>query len=463
MGTGSLSQSDLKPSSLVAFLKTSDSFSYFEKSTAIIRDLPDESFSGRGTEGDRKRLLNLWSSVLTDALRGLKRRDSREWKDGPGIDFDSFFNEDSLGIPELKKVVEAFATFESLMYGASPKWYRDHVVHSFQVWVIGHRLLGDSLGGKLVTDASELGVDCLGIEPEEWQCMWALTALCHDIGYPLSMIEKINKLARDSLQQQGLRSVSDLRFSFSREMQPFYETITELMSSKIVQEGDTPGDTSAETPAGKASQGEDRLRFLTHLQSKYYLKFLNAFDQQDHGVVSALLMAKSLVYFLESDLSKDSRWPLKPEDARQFLIRREVLRAIASHHCPDIYHLKFNTLSFLLYITDEIQESGRPTLEESYRSPSGPDEVEVSVPEFREKAVRIEIKTPAPWLDCADAVQNRLSGMRRRLRLAVDAPKMKDLSFGFTIASKSGGGKKLSLQNGRINCEELQKAKRRGK
>ena len=67
------------------------------------------------------------------------------------------------------------------------------------------------------------------------------------------------------------------------------------------------------------------------------------------GAISAILMAKSLVYFLESDLCLDSRSPLGEEDARQFLIRREILRAVAAHTCPDIYHLEFDSLAFLLW------------------------------------------------------------------------------------------------------------------
>jgi len=52
------------------------------------------------------------------------------------------------------------------------------------------------------------------------------------------------------------------------------------------------------------------------------------------------------------------------EDARQFFIRREILRCIASHTCPEVYHLKANTLSFLLILCDELQEWSRPRFKE---------------------------------------------------------------------------------------------------
>jgi hypothetical protein len=436
------SSDDLSDDVLVAYLHNASEFSFFEKSASAKAAEVQADDLARPGQG---KLMELWRLVLTDALRTLKRRDPREWKKEGVIDFDSFFNEGSLGVPELEKVVEAFAKFESLMYGASPDRYRDHVAHSFRVWIIGHRLLRGSLGGALATDAPLRGPgEALFVDTEEWECMWALTSLCHDIGYPLSMVEEINKLAKESLQQQGLRSVSDLRFSFSREMQPFYETIVELMSSKVVQTEDAPEE--AGQPEG------DRRRFFTHLQSKYYLKFLNALDQMDHGVTSALLTAKFLVYFLESDLSKDSRSPLKAEDARQSLIRREILRAIGSHSCPDIYHLRFNTLSFLLYIVDELQESGRPTLEEIQKGIQTPDEVTSRVLHFGEKEIDIEVGTSSSWEGSREGVRRRLTNMKRRLRLAVGTAEMKkDLRLRFAIKTKERDAE-LALKKGRIDC-----------
>lgn len=446
-------RSDLTDTVLVKYLKSPNAFSYFGRSTrGKVKSLDAKILAVPGEDPVRGGLMELWRLVLTDALRELKRHDPREWRKGAEIHFDSFFNEESLGVPKLEAVVKAFTRFESLMYGASPERYRDHVGHSFRVWIIGHRLLREALSGTLETDAPEKGKDCLEIKAIEWECMWALTALCHDIGYPLSMVEAINARAKESLQQQGLRSISDLRFSFSREMQPFYETVMELMSSKVVPTEDAPEEAAAGSNQSKVSRATDRHRFLTHLQNKYYLKFLNAFDLLDHGVISALLTAKSLVYFLESDLCKDSRSPLEPEDARQFLIRREILRAIASHHCPDIYHLKFNTLSFLLYIVDELQEPGRPTLEEGYQVPLGSDKVAVKIRKFGEKSIDVEITKGSPWRSCRKGIADLFRGMKRRLRLAAGTAEMKkDMRLIFAVKTKDQDAE-LSLKKGRIAC-----------
>jgi hypothetical protein len=57
-------------------------------------------------------------------------------------------------------------------------------------------------------------------------------------------------------------------------------------------------------------------------------------------------------------------------DARHFLIRQRILRAIASHSCDYIYHLKLD-MSFLLRIIDEMQEWGRPKLSDLFSKPPG--------------------------------------------------------------------------------------------
>ncbi|MCK4821120.1 hypothetical protein KA005_35475, partial [bacterium] len=225
----------------------------------------------------------------------------------------------------------------------------------------------------------------------------------HDIGYPLSKIEQINERARQTLRKQGLISEGDMRFTFRRQMLPFHDTIIRLMASNAV---------------ALPKKGQ----YATHLQNKYYLKFLKSFDRLDHGIVSSLLMSKALVYFLESDLSHDTIKHLKIEEARQFLIRREILRAVASHTCPEIYHLKFNTLPFLLYIVDEVQCWGRPTLEELQHEPTDIQGGYASIKKFNATEVDIEIETQdKEWKPKQQThILNKVLKLRTMLRLAPD-------------------------------------------
>lgn len=160
-----------------------------------------------------------------------------------------------------------------------------------------------------------------------------------------------------------------------------------------------------------------------------------------------------MVYFLESDLTFDSWKPLKKEDARQFLIRREILRAIASHTCQDIYHLDFNTLSFLLYIVDEIQCWGRPTLEELQHGPTDIKGGEATVKQFTGDKVDVTIKTDdEQWnSDQIKSIEYQVGKLRRMLRLAVDTSKLEKSYLRFEVKNKTGEKCKLELNNGGIN------------
>lgn len=281
--------------------------------------------------------------------------------------------------------------------------------------------------------------------------MWALVALCHDIGYPLSELERVNELARKALTRQGLLPQGDLRFTFSQQMQPFHDTLIRLMASKPVKLAEMARPPKDEQ---KAEAEKERI-YVTHLQNKYYLKFLKSFDNLDHGVVSSLLISKALVYFLESDLCHDWWSPLTEEDARQFLIRREILRAIASHTCPDIYHLRFNGLSFLLYMADEIQCWGRPTLAKLQEEPAGIMNGQVEVKEFGDTHIHIIITTDdETWDDDPDlkkAIKEKWVGrLRKMLRLGVGTPKLEKSHLHFEARNKSGQRCFLELKKAQL-------------
>lgn len=79
-----------------------------------------------------------------------------------------------------------------------------------------------------------------------------------------------------------------------------------------------------------------------------------------------MIIYKLLIYFLESDYNINEDYAFGEEDRRQFYIRREILRAMASHTCDDVYHLYMNTFSFLLIIADDMQEWGRKYISELY-------------------------------------------------------------------------------------------------
>ena len=69
---------------------------------------------------------------------------------------------------------------------------------------------------------------------------------------------------------------------------------------------------------------------------------------------------------MESDYNINEDYTFEEEDCRQFYIRREILRAIASHTSDDVYQLYIGSFALLLRICDDTQEWGRKNISELY-------------------------------------------------------------------------------------------------
>ena len=276
----------------------------------------------------------LWESLLGDALVFLKSKDKRE----------KFHDKLVYGVKDLSAFFETFREYETVLYGARGR-YRDHLVHVFRVYLLGEYVIRETFGFDKVSCEE---VDKLTISWEEKEATWCIISLCHDLGYPLEAIFDINQKARDMFQKFGRVSIQELAYGLSPQYQTISDFILRFISSSL-------------------QPSSDSKRFDIHLQTKFFLKFSNALDRFNHGLISCIVLMKNLVYFLESDYLMDSIKPLEPRDARHFLIRRVILRAIASHACDEIYHLRVTNFPFLLLIFDEMQEWGRPRLVELFK------------------------------------------------------------------------------------------------
>ncbi len=60
--------------------------------------------------------------------------------------------------------------------------------------------------------------------------------------------------------------------------------------------------------------------FVARLQPKYYLKFHKLLERYNHGILSAIIVYKLLIYFLESDFNINEDYRFDKEEARQFYI-----------------------------------------------------------------------------------------------------------------------------------------------
>ena len=302
------------------------------------------------------------------------------------------------GLDKLTDYHKRYTDFESLMYGAS-SYYRDHVFHAIRVWFLGVFCLMKPMA-KTEEDPKEpfyshITLDGGATLPNkinffETISMWTIIALCHDLGYPLEKSEQILDKTRNMMKEFIPSPNIWNNFGYSGVQDNINEYILKFISTKMKEH--KPDDKCKQVKEkGQEEEPETQKKkeYMGRIQPKYYLKYAKSLEHFQHGIISAVIIYKMLLYFLESDFNLNDDYIYEEEDARQFYIRREILRAIASHTCPDAYNIHITTFSSLLFLCDELQEWGRKSWNELYTGLSDsaisleiscfePDEVNVS-------------------------------------------------------------------------------------
>lgn len=326
---------------------------------------------------DPQLAFDLWKNLLIDSVCILKINDYREklYEDSKDIgklstSFDKIRKASSFGIDEITSYFRDFIEFEKVLYGTD-EHYRDHVDHVLQVWAMGISLISHNdllMNDKYQLNKADFHFQINGDEVQndevfeelsqsELWSMWTIIALCHDLGYPIEKTAKINLQAKRIISHFGNMNFSELNYSFDIFNTFLVDKFLNVISSKAV-----------------FSESGD---MHTMIQTKYRDKFSKSLEDYKHGIFSSLLLYKNLTFFLETDYFV-SKSHLEKEDIRQFFIRKEILRSIASHTCPKVYHINLNTLSFLLIICDELQEWNRPNFNEfKFRTEGKEPEVEL--------------------------------------------------------------------------------------
>ena len=288
---------------------------------------------------------NLWVLLLEKSIKCLRYYDKRE----PFIESNKKKSPKAYGISDLKSYYDKYSKFEQVLYGSS-KFYRDHVIHVFRTWLTGIELLTKNEGDYL----KHISLNEKAFEKEinnaEKVSIWTIIALTHDLGYPLEKAKGIIDVTQEMVATFISNPEISKDFSFHGVQNYMNDFVVRLMSSKMKPNGD-----DAEGPC-----------YVARLQPKYYFKFQKSLEKNSHGILSTLIIYKLLTYFLESDYNINEDYAFHKEDCRQFYIRREILRAIASHTCDDVYQLYMDSFAFLLRICDDTQEWGRKNISELY-------------------------------------------------------------------------------------------------
>ena len=307
---------------------------------------------------------NIWKLIIQKSIKCLRYFDSRE----PYLENQSK-HPVAYGVEELSKYFDKYIKFESMLYGGG-KYYRDHVVHVFRVWLLGLECLLDDDGIYLKRIVIQRDVKVNSLEKIS---IWSMIALTHDLGYPLEKALGIIDQTKDMMKSFIANPSVSMDLSFNGIQNNMNDFVVRFISSKMHE---------ADNKCPREDNADEEKRFVARLQPKYYFKFQKSLERYNHGILSTIIIYKLLRYFLESDFSINEDYLFDKEEARQFYIRREILRTIASHTCHDVYHLDMLSFAFLLIVVDDAQEWGRKRISELYVNKDSTYEFLSIVPQF---------------------------------------------------------------------------------
>ncbi len=301
----------------------------------------------------------LWIMLLEKAIKCLRYYDERE----PFKEKSDEKKPKAYGIEDIKNYYKKYGEFEQVLYGSS-RYYRDHVIHVLRTWLSGIGLLTKNRGEYLRNISIKEKNISPNINNVEKISMWTIIALTHDLGYPLEKAKGIIGVTQNMLATFITNPDVSVDFAFHGVQNYMNDYIVRLMSSKMEE---------SRLPAHRDVDDDENLKdrkkkkyYVARLQSKYYFKFQKSLERNSHGILSTLIIYKLLTYFLESDYSINEDYYFNDEECRQFYIRREILRAIASHTCNEVYQMYMGSFSFLLRVCDDTQEWGRKNISELY-------------------------------------------------------------------------------------------------
>ncbi|MDO9338935.1 MAG: hypothetical protein Q7T72_00230, partial [Bacteroidales bacterium] len=176
--------------------------------------------------------------------------------------------------------------------------------------------------------------------------IWCIIALCHDLGYSLSKLEKLNEKALSVLKFFDMPNFRHIGYSMDIEHQHLMTQFLELMSFDI--------------RIVPSSSSEEEILVKCYRDDSTFWRLCRAIEKKQHGVYSSYLLYKILGIFADTYVRGTAdEWGLNNEEINYNIIRGDILFSIAQHEF-DFAHLnEISSLADLLVIADELEEFSR--------------------------------------------------------------------------------------------------------
>ncbi len=283
---------------------------------------------------------------------------------------------DSKGNSKLFDFITAATNFEDLLYGLEP-YYRDHTLHSIWVYFVGEHILRDFLpdvhgnlnwyvyndierdksdySDRLLKDARQKEKELYKKVNERRDAVWCLISLCHDLGYSVSKLDKLNEKVKDVLKYFDIPDFQHVGYSLDIEHQFIVSQFLELMAMevRIVPSIDMKD-----------------IRIRCYRDDTIYWRLCRGFEKKQHGILSSYLIYKILGIFADASVrGVAEEWGFEDPEAIDNIILGDILFAIAQHEFDFAHLSQLSSLADILILADEIEEFsryGRPLSSRKY-------------------------------------------------------------------------------------------------
>ena len=300
----------------------------------------------------------------------------------------------SKGNSKLFEFLEKATDFEDLLYGLEI-YYRDHTLHSMWVYFLGEHILRDHLPDirnnlnwyiyndierdkeilgfeketidKLIKTAEEAEEEFREELNEYRDAIWCIIALCHDLGYSLSKLNKLNEKVRSVLEFFDLTHFQKIGYMLDVEDQYIVSQFLELMAVDIRM-----------FPFVEGTNVQTLLK--CYRDDSTYWRLCRALEGKRHGILSSYLIYKILGTFSESSVRGSAEeWGLEDDEVINSAIRGDILFAITQHDFEFAHLSQLSSLADILVLVDEIEEFsryGRQLLSRKYQDTTAKVEIE---------------------------------------------------------------------------------------
>lgn len=326
----------------------------------------------------------------------------------------SYIDPDKSGYDKLFKYFDEYVNFEELIF-ASDSFYRDHTLHCLWVYFLEEYLkrntefepmfknyqkyFTDLLKMKEMFEKSSVKaplndfinvLNLLGIDSyinDYMSAIYCVSALTHDLGYPIKKISKINKSIGKILPYFSVADYSEFDFSYSSIQKGFIENFISFISTNIsfssknlngndgklvdsifvTDESDNVIAINEENVKKLTPKQLDRLQNLIVLKPNLKgnisrrINYWNDFENYEHGIMSAFLLMKIIKSFTNVKFNYKDNYNINLGDIdfQNYLVKSSILKAVTNHTSKGYQLTGIYELSDILIFIDELEEFSR--------------------------------------------------------------------------------------------------------